>query len=395
MGKILAKELKLKFVEVLNMIDGFSYEEGNPFLITISGNMFYVFLKNISPAYFVNLPDITRVQLPYSDHFNQIIKENVTFVILGYDTESDTFVGWNPERIKQRLNAKGNISLYSRKSLQEKVPPLEFSFGSLSNGEKIVLFRREMLPNFFSQIQGLFSTEDLSKDFEEFEQLEPEELPDVEDKIYEIKDKSLLDKIDPVLQKDRVLEAVKMCGEHYKDKHKGMKFRDWFNLVEDVYKRLNGFVAADVKPVNVPQAHKKQVTVAAWGVRCIPRISMRLKLDFVRHSKTVYSDAKGDSFLICMVSKKYQVPKNHYWFAYTSKHESVFEGKGGHIAFGCESEANIILIPYTEYAKLFPQMNKTTREGYCFWHVHITETDGKYILELSGGKKVDVSQYLV
>lgn len=395
MGKILAKELKLKFVEVLNMIDGFSYEEGNPFLITISGNMFYVFLKNISPAYFANLPDITRVQLPYSDHFNQIIKENVTFVILGYDTESDTFVGWNPERIKQRLNAKGNISLYSRKSLQEKVPPYEFSFGSLSNGEKIVLFRREMLPNFFSQIQGLFSTEDLSKDFEEFEQLEPEELPEVEDKIYEIKDQGLLEKIKPILQKDRVLEAVKICGEYYKDKYKAMKFRDWFNLVEDVYKRLNGFVAADVKPISVPQAPKKQVTAAAWGARCIPRISMRLKLDFVRHSQTVYSDSKGDSILICLVSKKYQIPRNHYWFGYTSKQASVFDGKGGYIAFGCESEANIVLIPYLEFAKLFPQMNKTVKEDYCYWHVHITETDGKYILELRGGNKVDVSQYLV
>lgn len=312
MSKLLAKELKLKFVEVLNRIDGFSYDEGNPFLITISNNIFFVFLKNISPAYFKNLPDITRVQLPYSEHFKKVIADNVPFTILGYDTESDVFVGWNPERIKQRLNAKGNISLYSRKSLQGNIPAGEFSFGTLSNGEKIVLFRREMLPEFFAQIQGLFSAEDLSKDFEEYEGLEPEELPAQENKIYEIESPELLARLEPILKRNRVLEAVKLCGEHYKDSYKGMTFRDWFGLVDGVYKRMNGFVAADAPPaVARPSANKKQGTSAAWGARCIPRISMRLKLDFVRHSQTLYTDSKGDSILICLVSKKYQIPWNH------------------------------------------------------------------------------------
>ena len=46
MRNILAKELKIKFVETLSNVDGFSYEDGNPFLIKIYDNPFFIFLKN-------------------------------------------------------------------------------------------------------------------------------------------------------------------------------------------------------------------------------------------------------------------------------------------------------------------------------------------------------------
>ena len=120
MRKILAKELKIKFIEVLNGVDGFSYEDGNPFIIKNGSNRFFVFLKNLSPAYFVNSPDITRVQLPYSEHFTKIFKANIPFVILGYDVDNDTVVSWNPTKVKERLNAKSNVSLYSRKYVTSK-----------------------------------------------------------------------------------------------------------------------------------------------------------------------------------------------------------------------------------------------------------------------------------
>ena len=89
MRNILAKELKIKFIEILNGIDGFSYEDGNPFLIKIGTKRFFIFLKNLSPAYFKNSPDVTRVQLPYSSHFGKIFKANIPFIILGYDVDKD------------------------------------------------------------------------------------------------------------------------------------------------------------------------------------------------------------------------------------------------------------------------------------------------------------------
>lgn len=238
MRNILAKELKLKFVETLSSVDGFSYEDGNPFLIKIYDNPYFIFLKNLSPAYFKNSPDVTRVQLPFSDHFDKIFKENIPFIILGYDVDNDTMVCWNPLKIKERLNAKSNVSLYSRNSLQSYINKEEFRTGVLSNGEKIILFNRENLELFFERLPSLFS----------FNQKNNKKNIDIvsvpienyfPEKINEITDIKLLNLINPVLEKNRVLEAVEICMKYYENKFKEMTFKDWFKLINDLYLNFN------------------------------------------------------------------------------------------------------------------------------------------------------------
>ena len=237
MRNILAKELKIKFVETLNGIDGFTYEDGNPFIIKIYYKPFFVFLKNLSPAYFKNSPDVTRVQLPFSDHFDKIFKANIPFVILGYDVDNDTVVCWNPSKIKERLNAKSNVSLYSRNSLQSDIKANEFKTGFLSNGEKIILFRRESLGLFFEKIPILFEDNQVKIIENEDFVSEPNKIM-VPVKLYEITDVQLLNLLNPLLEKNRVLEAVEICIKYYQDKFTKMSFKDWFNLIEFHYKKI-------------------------------------------------------------------------------------------------------------------------------------------------------------
>lgn len=237
MRNILAKELKIKFVETLNVIDDFSYEDGNPFLINIAKKPYFVFLKNLSPAYFKKSPDVTRVQLPFSDHFDKIFKANIPFVILGYDVDNDTVVSWNPTKVKDRLNAKSNVSLYSRNSLQSNIKMGEFKTGFLSNGEKIILFRRENLDLFFEKLPVLFADNQLVIKNNEDVVLEPVEIL-FPNKLYEITDIQVLNLINPLLEKNRVLEAVELCTNHYFDKYKNMSFKDWFALVNNLYKKI-------------------------------------------------------------------------------------------------------------------------------------------------------------
>jgi hypothetical protein len=237
MRNILAKELKIKFVETFSGIDGFSYEEGNPFLIKIYDKPFFIFLKNLSPAYFKNSPDITRVQLPFSEHFDKIFKANIPFVILGYDVDNDTMVCWNPSKIKERLNAKNNVSLYSRNSLQSNIKTNEFKTGVLSNGEKIILFRKEDLYLFFEKLPTLFDEKIMVYKDNENNVNEPVEVF-YSDKLNEINDPFVLNLINPLLEKNRVLEAVEICIKHYDNKYKKMTFKDWFSLVNILYKKI-------------------------------------------------------------------------------------------------------------------------------------------------------------
>lgn len=238
MRKILAKELKIKFIETLSELEGFSYEEGNPFLIKINSKRYFIFLKNLSPAYFKNSPDVTRVQLPYSPHFSKIFKADIPFIILGYDVDNDTVVCWNPKKVKERLNAKSNVSLYSRESLQSKVKANEFKSGYLSNGEKIITFKRESLTIFFENISALFKEKRGS-----IEDIEPDVVNEpvtdyVSEKLLELTDKILLQEIKPLLKKNKVLEAVEVCTKFYKGKFKAMTFKDWFKLVNKHYQKI-------------------------------------------------------------------------------------------------------------------------------------------------------------
>ncbi|MBW6481740.1 MAG: hypothetical protein K0B10_01645 [Vicingaceae bacterium] len=239
MRKLIAKDLKIKFTETLNELDEFSYEDGNPFLIKIGKKQYFVFLKNLSPAYFKNSPDVTRVQLPYSNHFSKIFKADIPFIILGYDVDNDTVVSWNPKKIKERLNAKNNVSLYSRSSLQEQVKDHEFKFGYLSNGEKIVLFKRDNLTNFFNQIKDLFK-ERQEKDTTTSVKIAIE--PTIEyssNKLLEITDKALLQDLKPLLRKNQVLQAVEITSNYFDGKFKDMTFKDWYQLVNQLYKKMN------------------------------------------------------------------------------------------------------------------------------------------------------------
>ena len=207
-------------------------------------------MKNSPPAYFKNSPDVTRVQLPYSDHFSKIFKADIPFIILGYDVDTDTVVTWNPRKVKERLNAKSNVSLYSRSSLQEQVKDNEFKFGYLSNGEKIVLFKRENLINYFDACINLFK-ENAETDFEYLKNPNPKKTsttiknqPIIEhptvNNITEITYKELLKTIKPLLNKNQVLQAVEITSKHYGNKYKSMTFKDWYKLVNELHKKITG-----------------------------------------------------------------------------------------------------------------------------------------------------------
>lgn len=238
MPNIDAKKLKLKFIEVLNQLEGFSYEEGSPFLIRVGNDKYFLYLKNISSAYFKKSPDITRVQLPTSQHFKKIAKSDVSFIILGYDVDNDTVACWNPAKVKSRLNDKRNVSLYSRESLQSQVRANEFKSGYLSNGEKIILFKREHLPLFFENLPNLFD-EFVNDNSSDETKISDSDEDINSNKLSEIPDKIVIEQIQPMLKNNRVLEAVETCSNYYGDKYKSMQFKDWFKIVDVLYKESN------------------------------------------------------------------------------------------------------------------------------------------------------------
>lgn len=93
--KIDRQKLQQYFIEALKgekviLLDGL-----NPFHVEIDEKEYYIYIKNLSPAYFQN-PDVWRVQLPIREEFDKIKESEVTFILLGYDADNDVYTTWNP-----------------------------------------------------------------------------------------------------------------------------------------------------------------------------------------------------------------------------------------------------------------------------------------------------------
>lgn len=223
MEKLPKKDLKELFESEVKKSNGVC-SEANPFKLIIGGIEYFIFIKNISPAYFVNSPDITRVQLPTSNRFNEIVYSDNIFLILGFDLKNDVFVSWDPIKVKERLNKNRNISLYSRLHIQSNVSSSEVKEGFLSNGDKIILFKREKLNYFLVNLENFYK-------------VEPKKLTNQNSLDIDLDDLEEMEKIvAPLLSNNNVLLALKTLGDKYKnhDKYGNFEFKDWSKIINNL-----------------------------------------------------------------------------------------------------------------------------------------------------------------
>ena len=161
--KIKPETLLILMREVLEQSSDFIYINGTqPFFMSFQGQKFYVYVKNISSAYFSDRDKTTRAQLPIKKEFDSIKSSPYPFIFLGYDGIYDVFVCWNYHVAKERLNVGKSVSFYSRTFFQSEVKEGELVRKKLKNGDLPVLFKRSSLIEFFRKIDTFFPTETTS-----------------------------------------------------------------------------------------------------------------------------------------------------------------------------------------------------------------------------------------
>ena len=144
--------------EVLDQSIEFLYINGEqPFFMSFQDKKYYVYVKNISSAYFSDRDKTTRAQLPIKPEFDSIKSSPYPFIFLGYDGLHDVFVCWNYHIAKERLNIGKSVSFYSRTFFQSEVKEGDFVRRKLKNGDLPVLFKRSSLIEFFKNIDTFFT----------------------------------------------------------------------------------------------------------------------------------------------------------------------------------------------------------------------------------------------
>ena len=227
MTRLSKKQLKELFEEIVSKT-GAKCSKENPFIFQKGNFKCYVFIKNISPAYYPKYPDNSRVQLPTSNRFKEIIESELDFLILGYDQKNEVFGAWNPSLIKDRLNEKQNVSVYSRFSWQSRVL-YGFVEHHLGNKEKMLLFKKESLNEYFDRYKEFFDLPNIDIAKDNFESVE-----------FGFDIKAVRKIIDPLLKEHKVLQAVSALEDVLKNEpeYQELSFKDYFKIVDEIYKDL-------------------------------------------------------------------------------------------------------------------------------------------------------------
>lgn len=235
--KIYPETLRQLMIEVLKTSTDFSYISGTqPFLMQFKDKEFYVYVKNLSSAYFKERPDTTRAQLPIREEFEEIKKSDIPFIFLGYDQQNDVLVCWNFHNAKARLNEKRSVSFYSRQFFQDEVSSGTFLRKSLKNGDEPILFKRRDLVEFFNQIDTFFplSKDETENAIESTKKVDNEQFVS-NGKLLKITDKELIEQLKPLIETKRTLQALKVVGDFYKGQFPTMKLADWNKLIKEIH----------------------------------------------------------------------------------------------------------------------------------------------------------------
>lgn len=244
--KIFPETLLQLMLDVLGKTSRFTYIDGTqPFLMSFDGLEYYVYVKNLSSAYFKDRPDTTRAQLPIKDEFDKIKKSTIPFIFLGYDQVNDVLVCWNYHTAKERLNVAKSVSFYSRQFFQDEVSSGELMRKTLKNGDEPILFKRKDLVDFFSQIESFFPKQEVLKinNSPFYDKCTPVFEPIIEPtvklnitggKILKIIEKDLIKQLKPIIETNHTLEAMKVAERYYNGQYSAMKPKDWLALIKGI-----------------------------------------------------------------------------------------------------------------------------------------------------------------
>jgi len=114
-----------------------AYTGNNPYKLNIDNKKVFIYLRNLTRAYTNHSPDVCRIQLHKSNHFEEIKNSEIPFIAIGYYDKYNTIATWQQELVKPRLNGKGNVSLYCRFSEMNSTDERKIRECRLRNGNII------------------------------------------------------------------------------------------------------------------------------------------------------------------------------------------------------------------------------------------------------------------
>jgi len=143
---------------------------------------------------------------------------------------------------------------------------------------------------------------------------------------------------------------------------------------------------------------KPKFVPVAFHDACVARIETHFSQALLKRSRAAFSSADGSLSVVCAVSKEHSGHgQGSYWFAFHPHQKDWLESaQHAYVALGCGTEANLVLIPFADFAPWLPGMNTTQRDDRSYWHISVYREDVKLIMRRKKGEtRVDLTPYLL
>jgi len=144
------------------------------------------------------------------------------------------------------------------------------------------------------------------------------------------------------------------------------------------------------------EERKPKFVPVSFHEACVSRIQRQLKLQLIKRSRATYATVDDSVVLICAVSREHPSSSgSFYWFAFHPHQRDVLsKAVKGYVAFGCGSEATIVLIPFDTFKAWLEGMNITKKTDRFYWHVHIFRQGNDLVLHRKkGSPRIDLTQF--
>jgi len=155
----------------------------------------------------------------------------------------------------------------------------------------------------------------------------------------------------------------------------------------------------NVIPEKNNKKQKKKESPVTFHQECIDKIANKLNINFIKQSRSSYSDKNNTTGVTVAISKSYPVANNRtkYWFAFhPHQREFLKQFNKAHVSYGCGSNKNIFLLDLDLILSNLDNLWTTEKNDKIYWHIVIYEEKGNFKLQLPNKNDyLDLTKYKV
>jgi hypothetical protein len=154
----------------------------------------------------------------------------------------------------------------------------------------------------------------------------------------------------------------------------------------------------DAEPQVDDDNQRPKFIPASFHEACVNRLQTHFGVDLIRQSKATFLNPDESLVVVCTVSREHALARgSFYWFAFHPHQRDTLSRAGkAYVAFGCGSEATIVLVPFAEFDTWLGSLNITKKPDRMYWHVHIRrDKHGIFLDRKKGFERIDLKRFVL